>query len=142
MAHQALGQLLLTRGEVIAAEEHLLAEIELHPEADTLAARRALVALYAGQQRLDEQLAQLEALRTREPPAVLTAHSYAQVLYNLGRYPEARVAVKECMALAPRYAPCVMLHANVLGKLGMHEDAEAEYHRALALAGEAPPVTE
>ena len=66
-------------------------------------------------------------------------HSEAQALFNLGRYPEADRVVAECRSVAPTYAGCAMLEANVLDKMGRAAEAQRAYRRALGLAGQAPP---
>ncbi|MBN2797592.1 MAG: sulfatase-like hydrolase/transferase [Deltaproteobacteria bacterium] len=130
----ALGLIALQRGDAPRAEELWLEELGMFPTA--LPVRRALVALYAEQGRYPEQLTQLEAIRTLEPPNHLTLHSQGQALFNLGRYPEARGQVELCMETAPDYPACAMLYANVLDKLGDRDGAVEAYHLALSL-GEA-----
>ncbi len=119
--NHALGQALSERGELLQAETLFEEEVRLYPPA--MPSRRALVTLYAGQQRYDEQLAQLEVVRSKEAPNPATLHSIAQALFNLKRYPEAERAVRECRAADALYAGCALLEANVLKKLG--KDAEA-----------------
>jgi arylsulfatase A-like enzyme/Tfp pilus assembly protein PilF len=131
-----LGLALRADGQEDAAEDALLEEIRLFPPA--LAARRMLVTMYVEQQRYEEQLAQLDAISLAEEPSVDTFHSRAQVLFNLGRYPEAKIAVDECRRFSPTYPACAMLDANVLSKLGRKEEAQKTYQEALALAGQSP----
>ncbi len=136
--HHALGMCQRAMGEVDEAETNLLEEVDHYPPA--LPSRRALVEIYTGQKRYDEQLAQLLAIEAKEPAHPLTAHSKGQVLFNLGRYAESRPVVERCMELAPDYPGCVMLYANVLKKLGEEEKAVETYHRALAMADQRPPT--
>jgi choline-sulfatase len=130
--NHALGLSLRARGEPLQAETFFEEEVRLFPPA--VASRRALVEIYASQKRYDEQLAQLTALRGKEAPNPETLHSIAQALFNLKRYPEAMVVVDECRLLAPRYAGCAVLEANVLKKLGREEEAQAAYALAVELA--------
>jgi arylsulfatase A-like enzyme/Flp pilus assembly protein TadD len=131
-----LGLALRADGQEDAAEDALLEEIRLFPPA--VAARRALVTMYVEQQRYEEQLDQLDAILHAEEPSVDSFHSRAQVLFNLGRYAEAKVAVDECRRFSPTYPACAMLDANVLSKLGRKEEAQKTYEEALALAGKSP----
>lgn len=128
----ALGLCLRARGALTQAETLLGEEVRLFPPA--IASRRALVEMYADQKRYDEQLAQLNAIAAVEPVNPLTLHSTAQALFNLGRYAESAALIEECVAVAPGYAGCVLLEANVLKKLGKDAEAQAAYERALRLA--------
>ena len=99
-----------------------------------MAARRALVALYADQQRYLEQLQQLDAISAAEMPRVDTMHSRAQALFNLGRYDEAQRATAECRRFDAAYPGCALLQANVYDKLGQPEAAQRAWREARALA--------
>jgi Flp pilus assembly protein TadD len=128
----ALAILRRQEGRAEEAESLLLEEIEAGPPA--IPARKALVALYAEQQRYAEQLAQLDEVFRGQPPGFLDHHSRAQVLFNLARYGEAEDDIERCIASAPDYPACAMLQANILSKLGRPDEARAAYTRALALA--------
>lgn len=130
--NHALGLTLRARGEPLQAETFFDEELRLFPPA--LASRRALVELYASQKRYEEQLTQLGVLREKEAPNPETLHSIAQALFNVKRYPESSAVVDECRLLAPRYAGCALLEANVLKKLGRDEEARAAYALAMELA--------
>ncbi len=132
-ANQYLGMALLAQGRITEAEAFLAEEV--HHFA-SLPSRMQLVEIYADQQRYDEQLEQLQAISSREPPNFLTYHSIAQCLFNLARYDEAKAAVDTCRELAPEYPACAMLEANVLKRLGKEDEAQAAYQHALEL-GEA-----
>lgn len=136
LVHHYLGIVYLSAGDNDRAESMFQEEVGLHPPA--VPSRQMLVRMYADQHRFDEQLAQLAEIEANEPPNPLTLHSIAQALYNVGRYDEAGVRVRDCMTLAPDYPGCVMLNANVLKKHGKNEEAQKGYERALALAGETP----
>ena len=138
MLNHGMGLVLAARGAVAGAESSFLEEVRLFPPA--LPSRRELVKLYADQQRYAEQLEQLDVIRGLIPPEPLTLHSTAQVLFNLKRFAEAGVQVGECLDVAPEYAGCVMLQANVLEKLGRHAEAVAAYERALKLVGQQKPA--
>ena len=131
--NHALGIVWKDRGDTIRAEPYFEEEVRLFPPA--VPSRRMLVEIYASEQRYEEQLAQLDAIEKNELPAVDTRHSKAQALFNLKRYDEAMAAVKACEELDPRYAPCVLLEANTLAKLGRRAEGEAVFERAKALAG-------
>ncbi|MCB9763278.1 MAG: sulfatase-like hydrolase/transferase [Alphaproteobacteria bacterium] len=127
-----LGLALQAQGDVDGAESAFQEDIRLFPPA--VPSRKALVTLYARQQRYEEQLAELEVVLQAEPGDVLNQHSQAQALFNLKRYEEAEQAVKRCRELAPEYPACAMLEANTLKKLGHEEAALVAYQRALELA--------
>ncbi|MDP2310725.1 MAG: sulfatase-like hydrolase/transferase [Pseudomonadota bacterium] len=130
--NHALGLTLRAKGEPLQAEAFFEEEVRLFPPA--VASRRILVEIYASQKRYEEQLAQLTTLRDREAPNPETLHSIAQALFNLKRYPESVAVVDECRLLAPRYAGCALLEANVLKKLGRDAEAQVAYDLAVDLA--------
>jgi choline-sulfatase len=127
----ALGEIAQARGQDREAEAYYLEETRLF--AVSIAARKHLVEIFAGQGRYEEQLAQLRLIAKHEKPDALTAHSAAQALFNLKRYDEALTVVNACCDLAPNYPACAMLKANALKKLGRTKDALDAYHRALKL---------
>ncbi len=128
----ALGKLYQERGQLEEAESLLRQEVRTMPR--SLPARMALVEIFAAQKRYAEQLAQLDAIVSLQQPSVLTMHSRAQCLFNLRRYDEAYVDVRQCVSAAPDYPACAMLEANVLSKLGRAAEAEAAFQRAVELA--------
>lgn len=132
LLNHALGLTLRGQGHVTEAEAVLTEEVRMFPPA--LTTRRVLVEMYADQKRYEEQVEQLTAIAALEPPNALTLHSVAQALFNLKRYDAAYTEVLDCERVAPRYAPCVMLEANVLKKLGKEQEAQAAYTRAMAMA--------
>ncbi|MFZ5480252.1 MAG: sulfatase-like hydrolase/transferase [Myxococcota bacterium] len=129
--HHARGAVYRAAGEAELAERELLEEIRLHPPAPP--SRRVLVDLYAEQRRWEDQLGQLRQLLETERPTPLDLHAIGQASFNLRRYDDARDAVARCIRLAPTYAGCALLEANVLSKLGDRTAAEAAYARALEL---------
>lgn len=129
--HFGLGVSQREAGDVVHAEESFLEEIRIQPP--SLPARKMLVELYAGQQRYEDQLAQLDAIIQFEPNDPLNQQARAQALFNLKRYSEASEAVNACLALDANDSGCVMLQANVLNKLGHPVEAKAAYERALDL---------
>jgi tetratricopeptide (TPR) repeat protein len=136
--NHALGVLTKDEGNTAEAEGYLQEEVRLHPPA--IPARRTLVEIYAGEARYAEQLEQLDAIKAVGAPDVLTLHSRAQALFNLGRYPEAHTDVEACRKLAPDYPACALLEANVLKKLGKEEEALAAYDTAVKLAQAIDPA--
>ncbi len=137
LLHHARGLVLAAAGKPNEAEASFDEEVRLFPPA--VASRRERVKIYADERRYEEQLAELAFLGTLQPGDPATLHSEAQALFNLGRYPEADRVVAECRSVAPTYAGCAMLEANVLDKMGRAAEAQRAYRRALGLAGQAPP---
>ncbi|MBN1337142.1 MAG: sulfatase-like hydrolase/transferase [Deltaproteobacteria bacterium] len=138
-----MGVVRRAQGRTDEAETFLLEEVRLFR---ALPARKMLVEIYAETHRFQEQLEQLEALRAVEPPNVPTLHSWAQALFNLGRYREADTAVDACIQADPRYPACAMLKANTLARTGRPKEAQEAYQRALeigrtqlAVVGARPP---
>lgn len=133
--NHGLGLVAQAKGQVDAAEAAFLEELRTAPPA--VASRRELAALYAQQDRFDEQLQQIDVLLKLRPEEESFLHARAQALYNLKRFSEANEAVDRCLAVAPRFPACKMLQANALKKLGREEEAELAYKEALRLAKEA-----
>jgi tetratricopeptide (TPR) repeat protein len=123
-----LGMVAMSAGEAEAAEGHFTEEIALYPPA--IPARKELVKLYAGQSRYAEQLEQLEPLVRFQPEDTLNHRARAQALFNLGRYPEAKAALKGCLDREPEDDACLLLLANTQGKLGETEAAKATFEKA------------
>ena len=113
------------------AEELLLDEIYNNPP--SAPARKQLVEVYAEQQRFAEQIEQLNVIISVQPPDHLDFHSRAQAHFNNMAYELAMEDIDRCSKIAPNYAPCVMLEANALKKMGREAEAEAAYLRALEL---------
>ncbi len=135
--NHALGMVYKARGDLMKAEGFYEEEVRLYPPA--VPSRKMLVEILAGQKRYEEQLAQLAAIREKEPPTPETLHSIAQALFNLQRFEESGRVVDECRLLAPGYPGCALLEANVLKKLGRDAEAQAAYERATDLAKTAGP---
>ena len=131
-----LAQLLREQGEDSEAEGLLLDEIYNRPPA--VQARKALVRIYAEQERYAEQIEQLDVIITVQPPSHVDFHSRAQARFNITAYESALEDIDQCQKLAPNYAPCVMLEANALKKTGHDAAAEAAYRRALEMAASQP----
>jgi arylsulfatase A-like enzyme/Flp pilus assembly protein TadD len=137
LVRHALGLAHRARGDDDAAERWWVEEILGFPPA--VPTRRELVALLAAQRRYADQLEQLDVIVRHEPPVADTAHSRAQALFNLGRWDEAGIEVDRCRNLAPEYAGCTMLKANVLKKQGYEAEARATFELAKKQAAEAAP---
>jgi arylsulfatase A-like enzyme/tetratricopeptide (TPR) repeat protein len=131
VAWQMLGAVYREQGDAEAAEAAFLEELRVNPGA--LGARRYLVAMYAEQKRYAEQAAQLEVILRAEPGDRLSWYALAQARFNLKEYELADKAVGACTSIDPDDPRCVMLHANVLQKLGRPDEARAEAERARAL---------
>ena len=134
--NHALGMVFKSRGETMKAEGFFDEEIRLYPPA--IPSRKMLVEILAGQKRYDEQIAQLEAIRAKEPLNHETLHSLAQALFNLKRFPESAEVVDTCRLQMPSYPGCALLEANVLKKLGKDAEAQAAFERATELAKTTP----
>lgn len=132
----ALATLLRQSGGDQEAEDLLLDEIHNNPP--SVPARKQLVEIYAEQQRFTEQIEQLDVIVAVQPPDHLDFHSRAQAHFNVMAYEPAVEDIGRCKSLAPAYAPCVMLEANALKKMGREAEAEAAYLRALELAKAQP----
>lgn len=131
-----LATLLRQAGEDQEAESLLLDEI--HNSPPSVPARKNLVEMYAEQQRFTEQIEQLNVIITVQPPNHLDFHSRAQAHFNTMAYERALEDIIRCQRTAPQYAPCLMLEANALKKMGREAEAEAAYLRALEMAKSQP----
>jgi tetratricopeptide (TPR) repeat protein len=129
--HHGMGIIRKHQDRLDEAETYFLEELQVQPPA--LPSRKLLVEIYAAQKRYAEQLEQLEIIVDVEPPQILTAHSKAQVLYNLQRFDDAHEAITICRALGPSYPACAMLEANILKRLGREQEAKIAYEHALEL---------
>jgi tetratricopeptide (TPR) repeat protein len=127
--HQMLlGQVLIARNELPAAETVLLKAAELSPQ--LTGPYLGLGQLYARMGRHEEALAKLtEALRLN-PQDVGLAMARGIIYEQTGDFPKAREAYERVLAINPRFAPA----ANNLAWLHSEHGGEREKEKALALA--------
>lgn len=127
-----LGLVKQQQGDLFAAETALREELRRFPK--SLPARVALVEITASQRRWGDQLTEVEGVLAMElTPTRMSLQAKAQALFNLGRYPEADVAVDACIEADARASGCALLKANTLSKLGRKDEALAQFERAKVL---------
>jgi tetratricopeptide (TPR) repeat protein len=131
LVRHGLGTIAQERGQLEDAERLYREEIETFPPG--IPSRRHLVALYAGQQRYTEQLAELQTVALTEPPLALTRYAMAQAHFNLQDWHAALEDVLGCRALAPDLPECALLQANTLKKLDREDEALAALAEARTL---------
>ncbi len=131
-----LGNLLLAQGRDAEALPHLRRGLDvLEDPAARAEQRRALADTYARLGRLDEALAEYDALlATPEGDTAATRVRRATVLVNLGRGDEALAEFRRAVNLAPGDAGVRLRYAEALDFLGRPAEAEAQRRRARELS--------
>jgi len=122
-----LGRLELDRGELEAAEQHLLAARAI---VDSKWVRYHLGRLRLLQRRPEPALAEYRAALELDPSLVDAHFNAGQLLYNLARPDEARAAFEQALALDPEHAGAW----NGLGALALAQDDAARAAEAFARA--------
>ena len=132
-AHSNLSNLLVDRGDYVAAEESARRAIEYNPQlAD---AYLNLANSQCSRQRYVEALRWLDALAGFAPIHQGGLSARARTLLRLDRLPEALNCAQRAVTVAPQSSEAHNCAGQVLQALGRHQEAVAEFDRAIALPG-------
>ena len=132
-AHSNLANLLTERGEYVAAEKSARRAIECNPRlAD---AYLNLANALCARQRYVVALPWLDALAAFAPNHHGGLCVRARALLRLDRLPEAMDCAQRAIAGAPQSSEGYNCAGQVLQALGRHQEAVAEFDRAIALPG-------
>ena len=132
-AHSNLSHLLADRGDYVAAEQAGRRAIEYNPQlAD---AYLNLANAECARQRYGEALRWLDALASFAPIHQGGLCSRARTLLRLDRLPEALDCAQRAITVAPQSSEAHNCTGQVLQALGRHQEAVAEFDRAITLPG-------
>jgi len=131
LARNNLGAALLARGEIAAAEEHLLAAAALHP--GYVEPRSNLALLYLDEGRLDEAAAVLEEAAALAPETHAVRVAGARLALARGTPGQAAPLLDAALAARPRNAELLNLRGVTAALLGESELAESHFRAAAAL---------
>lgn len=121
---------LMASGQLEQAERLLQRLLEVQADNPELQLQRALCLVHM--QRLDEALAQLDALEKRYGPVPPVAINRGEVLRRLGRFDESIAALSQLLKQQPQFAMARFNLALALRGAGQLTAAVAEYRQALA----------
>jgi tetratricopeptide (TPR) repeat protein len=132
-AHSNLSNLLVDRGDYVAAEESARRAIEYNPQ--LVDAYLNLANSQCSRQRYVEALRWLDALAGFAPIHQGGLSARARTLLRLDRLPEALNCAQRAVTVAPQSSEAHNCAGQVLQALGRHQEAVAEFDRAIALPG-------
>lgn len=131
MAHTNLGRLLAQQGDLVGAEKHYLATIDINPDDENV--HYDYGNLLARENRLDKAEAQYrQALKIM--PEKADAHNNLASVLNLQHHAdEAMAELRQAIACDPDYANAYYNLGNMLWSQQKRDEAVAAYQRAVQL---------
>lgn len=129
--HASLGRIAWSEGRLDEALRHLRAESAAFP--DSRQARIDIANLLMKQRAWDEAAAEYAAVVARAPRRWELRRAWAQAVFNTGDYPAARDVLAPALEASPDDPEVLLLHANLLQKLGSPDEAQAVFARAREL---------
>ena len=129
--HRSLARIAFSREDLASVAEHMEAEALWFPQNPAI--RLELGNLYMKMERWDDAAAEYIALGQLRPGGPAPARLHAQALFNSGDYAAAEVIVSATLKEHPDDPPLLLLHANVLEKLGQKEASEVAFAEAKRL---------
>jgi TolB-like protein/Flp pilus assembly protein TadD len=127
-AHTALGNALVSNGQLKLAEPEFRRALELNPNYAT--AHQWLAECLFGQGRFPESLAENERAHELDPLSLIINASYASSLSGAGRYDDAIKQARKALELDPNLLPGHEILGQTYEAEGMLEEAIAEYRKA------------
>lgn len=134
-----LGDLALARGDRDAAAAHWREELEVFPGDDAL--WHKLGNLYMTQSAWEQAADAYAELALLQPGDVTAQRGRAQAIFNSGDYAWAAELLAPALAAAPDDPEVLRLHANLLAKQGLREEALEVFERAKALRATQQPAS-
>ena len=136
-AHVSLAQILyLFDWDWKGAEAEFKRAIDLNPGYAT--GHHWYSEFLAARGRFDESLREIEAAEMMDPLSLIIQTAHARVLYFARRYDLAIEKYKQAISLEPNF---LLAHAGLgyaYSQKSMHDDALAEFRKAIDIAGPAP----
>ncbi|MGF1622497.1 MAG: tetratricopeptide repeat protein [Rhodomicrobiaceae bacterium] len=133
-AHSQLGEIMLRKGRVEAAERSFGRAVKLDPELATAHAGHAESLAVLG--RLDEAAAVCDAALRLDPELVKAIGAKGFILHKQGKTAEALAAFDAALKRNPGIAMIHVRRGNLLHEQGRSEDALAAYDRAIGIEPE------
>jgi TolB-like protein/Flp pilus assembly protein TadD len=127
-AHTALGNALVSNGQLKLAEPEFRRALALNPNYAT--AHQWLAECLFGQGRFSESLAENERAHELDPLSLIINASYASSLSGVGRYDDAIKQARNTLDLDPNLLPGHEILGQTYEAEGKLEEAIAEYRKA------------
>jgi tetratricopeptide (TPR) repeat protein len=137
MAHTNLGRLLAQQGDLVGAEKHYLAAIDINPDDEN--AHYDYGNLLARENRLDKAEAQYRQTLKIMPDKADAHNNLASVLNLQHRADEAMAELRQAIACDPDYANAYYNLGNMLWSQQKRDEAVAAYRRAVQLKPDSKP---
>jgi len=130
LVHPLLGEFYMREGRTGKALEHLAIESAINPRDAEL--HRKLARGLMSLRRWDEAAAEYAFICELTPEDNTARLAWAQAVFNTADFEGAAEILAPALAAAPQDAQTLLLHANILAKLGRSEEAKAVFERAKA----------
>jgi TolB-like protein/Tfp pilus assembly protein PilF len=127
-AHTALGNALVSNGQLKQAEQEFRRALELNPNYAT--AHQWLAECLFGQARFPESLAENERAHELDPLSLIINASYASSLSGVGRYEDAIKQARKTLDLDPDLVPGHEILGQIYEDEGKLDEAIKEYRKA------------
>ncbi|MCP4803837.1 MAG: sulfatase-like hydrolase/transferase [Proteobacteria bacterium] len=129
--HRMLARIASVGGDQATCEKELLLEVEAFPKGAE--ARMSLANLFMASKRWDEAAAEFAAVVELGPLDVTARRGQAQAIFNTGDYTRAAEILAPALEQHPDDPDSLLLHANLLSKLGKPDEAKVVFDQAKAL---------
>ena len=126
--HATLALIAHASGDIDAALEHLHQESDWFP--DDLGTRMQIASILMTRQEWEEAAAEYAFVAQTRPRDPLARRMWSQAIFNTGDYPGAAKILEPALTHAPDDPHVLLLHANILQKLGKEDEAKEVAARA------------
>jgi arylsulfatase A-like enzyme/Tfp pilus assembly protein PilF len=129
--HQTLGNIAMIVNDVDAALMHFEQETNWFP--DDIKTRMRVGGIYMRQERWEDASVEFSYVAVRAKGDPVSRRMWAQAVFNAGDYPGANKVLGPAVSVHPDDPFIMLLHANILQKLGKEQEALEVFERSKAL---------
>ena len=129
--HGTLGTIAQMSGDLTQALKHFHAETEWFP--DDFTTRMRVASIYMREKNWEEAASEFAYVAEMRPRDPISRRMWAQAIFNTGDYPSAAKILEPALAAAPDDPYVLLMHANILQKLGKEEEGQKVFDRATEL---------
>jgi len=126
--HATLAAIALATGDLDASLQHLQQESDWFPQ--NLQVRMQIASIHMREKRWEEAASEFSYVAQARPKDPISRRMWAQAIFNTGDYPGAAEILAPAVEYAPDDAYVLLMHANILQKLGKEGEAKKVFARA------------